>query len=85
MIEGLADNADYTSTPIGEIRVLAPFEAAPVLAHVVNYFEHGAEANVKAPEMPFFFYKPPSSVSNPCDPIIAHRISNDSITKLNSR
>jgi 2-keto-4-pentenoate hydratase/2-oxohepta-3-ene-1,7-dioic acid hydratase in catechol pathway len=76
MIEGLADDTDHMSTRIDEVRVLAPFEAgSKILAHVVNYFEHGAEANLKAPERPFFFYKPSSSVSNPGDPIIAHRIS----------
>jgi 2-keto-4-pentenoate hydratase/2-oxohepta-3-ene-1,7-dioic acid hydratase in catechol pathway len=76
MIAGIARDADDWSRPINEVRVLAPFEAgAKILAHVVNYFEHGAEANLKAPEKPFFFYKPPTSVSNPGDPIIAHHIS----------
>lgn len=59
-----------------DIRLLAPFQSgSKILAHVVNYFDHGAEANLKAPEKPFFFYKPSSSVSNPDDPIIAHSIS----------
>src|ERR1019366_5609275 len=53
MFEDVADDADYASTPISEVRVLAPFEAgAKILAHVVNYFEHGAEANITAPEIP---------------------------------
>lgn len=77
MIEELALHAAPWSTPIDEIRLLAPFESgAKILAHVVNYTEHGAEANLKAPEKPFFFYKPASSVSNPGDPIVAHSISN---------
>ena len=61
MIETLhAILGSHGSRPINDVRVLAPFEAgAKVLAHVVNYFEHGAEANLKAPEKPFFFYKPP--------------------------
>lgn len=69
------DGAAFTM-PMGEVHLLAPFEAgSKILAHVVNYFEHGAEANLKAPEKPFFFYKPGSSVSNPGDPIIAHASS----------
>ncbi len=76
MIEELAFHAAPWSVPIDQVRLLAPFEAgAKILAHVVNYSEHGAEANLKAPEKPFFFYKPGSSVSNPGDPIVAHRIS----------
>ena len=63
-------------SPLAEVKLLAPFEAgSKILAHVVNYFEHGAEANLTAPERPFFFYKPGSAVSNPGDPIIAHRMS----------
>ncbi len=62
--------------PLSELKVLAPFEnSSKILAHVVNYKEHGDEANLKAPEMPFFFYKPASSVSNPGDPIFAHTSS----------
>jgi 2-keto-4-pentenoate hydratase/2-oxohepta-3-ene-1,7-dioic acid hydratase in catechol pathway len=76
MVAGVARDGDDWSRPINEVRVLAPFAAgAKILAHVVNYFEHGAEANLKAPEKPFFFYKPPTSVSNPGDPIVAHHIS----------
>jgi 2-keto-4-pentenoate hydratase/2-oxohepta-3-ene-1,7-dioic acid hydratase in catechol pathway len=64
------------SISLDEIRLLAPFESsAKILAHVVNYAEHGDEANLKAPEKPFFFYKPGSSVINPGEPIIAHTMS----------
>jgi 2-keto-4-pentenoate hydratase/2-oxohepta-3-ene-1,7-dioic acid hydratase in catechol pathway len=72
----LARRAGDFAVPIDKVRLLAPFEAgSKILAHVVNYFEHGAEANLKAPEKPFFFYKPGSSVSNPGDPIVAHSMS----------
>jgi 2-keto-4-pentenoate hydratase/2-oxohepta-3-ene-1,7-dioic acid hydratase in catechol pathway len=64
------------SVPLDTVQLLAPFESgAKILAHVVNYAEHGAEANLKAPEKPFFFYKPGSSVTNPGDPIVAHAVS----------
>ncbi|MGN6460221.1 MAG: fumarylacetoacetate hydrolase family protein [Pseudolabrys sp.] len=76
LTQDLAFNAAAWTKPTSELRLLAPYEAgAKILAHVVNYFEHGAEANLKAPEKPFFFYKPGSSVANPGDPIIAHTIS----------
>ena len=64
------------SMSLHEIQILAPFKSgAKILAHVVNYAEHGAEANLKAPEKPFFFYKPGSSVINPNEPIVAHAMS----------
>lgn len=73
-VESLA--GDTATKELSELHLLAPFESGgKILAHVVNYFEHGAEANLKAPEKPFFFYKPPNAVSNPGDPIVAHAIS----------
>lgn len=76
LTQELAFNASAWTNPTAELRLLAPYEAGgKILAHVVNYFEHGAEANLKAPEKPFFFYKPGSSVANPGDPIIAHAVS----------
>ncbi len=76
LAQELADGSPSHSRSLSELRLLAPYEAGgKILAHVVNYSEHGAEANLKAPEKPFFFYKPSSSVSNPGDPIISHPIS----------
>jgi 2-keto-4-pentenoate hydratase/2-oxohepta-3-ene-1,7-dioic acid hydratase in catechol pathway len=62
--------------PVSQVRILAPFESgSKILAHVVNYWEHGAEADLNPPEFPFFFYKQSSSVVHPGDPIIAHSAS----------
>ncbi|MDI6029523.1 fumarylacetoacetate hydrolase family protein [Corticibacterium sp. UT-5YL-CI-8] len=59
--------------PLDRVRLLAPFEAGSrILAHVVNYTEHGDEANLRGPEMPFFFYKSVNTVNHPNAPIIAH-------------
>jgi len=59
-----------------QARFLAPFAGpSKILAHVVNYWEHGEEANLNPPETPFFFYKPTSSVVHPGDAIIAHTAS----------
>jgi 2-keto-4-pentenoate hydratase/2-oxohepta-3-ene-1,7-dioic acid hydratase in catechol pathway len=61
---------------VGRVKMLAPFHAgSKILAHVVNYWEHGEEANLNPPELPFFFYKQTSSVINPDEPIIAHTSS----------
>ncbi len=62
--------------PQAQARFLAPFEGpSKILAHVVNYWEHGEEANLNPPETPFFFYKPASSVVHPGEAIIAHTAS----------
>lgn len=59
-----------------QTRFLAPFEGpSKIIAHVVNYWEHGAESNLQPPEHPFFFYKPASSVAHPGEALIAHTAS----------
>lgn len=72
----LAASKHVPSRALGDVRLLAPFEqGSKILAHVVNYVGHDAEAKVKVPEKPFFFQKPGSCVGNPGDPIIAHSSS----------
>lgn len=64
------------SVPLAQARLLAPIETgSKILAHVVNYPGHDAEARVKMPEKPFFFIKTSSSVANPGDPIFTHPVS----------
>jgi 2-keto-4-pentenoate hydratase/2-oxohepta-3-ene-1,7-dioic acid hydratase in catechol pathway len=76
LVDRLTEWSGLEPLPEHSLKVLAPFEAtSKILAHVVNYWEHGKEAGLAPPESPFFFYKPPSSVVNPGDPIIAHEIS----------
>lgn len=66
------------SVPVADAVLQAPLvPGAKILCHVVNYLEHGAEANVEPPERPFFFYKPASAVVGPHDPIVAHRWSSE--------
>jgi 2-keto-4-pentenoate hydratase/2-oxohepta-3-ene-1,7-dioic acid hydratase in catechol pathway len=76
LVADLAARTSIAPLPEAELKLLAPYEAgAKILAPVVNYREHGAEANLIPPESPFFFYKSPSSVINPGEPILAHPIS----------
>lgn len=64
------------STPLEDADLGAPYvPGAKILCHVVNYSEHGAEADIEPPARPFFFTKPPSSVVGPHDPIVRHRWS----------
>lgn len=72
----LAERARHSVYERAAVRLLAPYETgSKILAQVVNYPGHDAEAKVKAPAKPFFFQKPASSVSNPDDTIIAHSVS----------
>lgn len=74
--EHVADARRHTAEPFASVQILAPFEAgSKILAHVVNYPGHDADAKVKMPEKPFFFVKTSSSIANPGDPIFAHPVS----------
>lgn len=76
LIGRILSAGDAGSVPLAQARLLAPIETgSKILAHVVNYPGHDAEARVKMPEKPFFFVKTPSSVANPGDPIFAHPVS----------
>lgn len=71
---GLA--ASGPAVALDSVRLLAPIEAgSKILAHVVNYFDHGAEGKLTPPEQPFFFTKLPGSVVAPGDPIGGHDFS----------
>lgn len=76
LVEHLTAWTPFAPKAETEVKLLAPFECgSKILAHVVNYYEHGAEAKLTPPESPFFFYKPSSAVVNPGEPILSHPMS----------
>lgn len=76
LVEHLTAWTPFAPRAEAEVKLLAPFEpGSKILAHVVNYHGHAAEANLTPPERPFFFYKPSSAVVNPGEPILAHPTS----------
>jgi 2-keto-4-pentenoate hydratase/2-oxohepta-3-ene-1,7-dioic acid hydratase in catechol pathway len=69
----IGDDEHGASYPLEETTLCAPYvPEAKILCHVINYAKHGNEASINPPELPFFFYKPGSSVIGPSDPVIAH-------------
>jgi len=72
----LVDKAAARALPLDTLRLLAPVEAGgKLLAHLVNYAGHDAEAKIKIPVKPFFFLKTASSLCNPGDPLYTHPVS----------
>jgi len=72
----IALSAAVEPVPQQSVMTLAPFEAgSKILAHVVNYVEHGKEGNIQPPERPFFFMKPSSSVTHPEAPVFVPEIT----------
>ncbi|MET4579856.1 fumarylacetoacetate hydrolase family protein [Ottowia thiooxydans] len=62
--------------PLGSVKLLAPIEhGSRILAHVVNYDDHGAEGQLIPPEQPFFFTKLPGTTVAHGDPIANHGFS----------
>jgi len=57
-------------TPIDEVTLLAPSQPSKIICVGRNYAAHAKEHNAEVPEMPLIFFKPPSAIINPNDPII---------------
>ena len=58
-----------TKVPVGQVRLLPPVLPSKVVAFGRNYPAHAAELGNEAPEVPFAFFKPSTSVIGPGDPI----------------
>ena len=51
-------------------KILAPLEPAAILCTALNYHQHAIEAGFDLPRYPALFYKNPSALAHPGDPII---------------
>jgi 2-keto-4-pentenoate hydratase/2-oxohepta-3-ene-1,7-dioic acid hydratase in catechol pathway len=72
----LAQKSRSRSVPLQAVKLLAPIESgSKILAHVVNYVDHGAEGKLVPPEQPFFFTKLPGTTVAHGDPICGHSFS----------
>jgi 2-keto-4-pentenoate hydratase/2-oxohepta-3-ene-1,7-dioic acid hydratase in catechol pathway len=72
-VERLAGEIYGELRPTGEIitprQWLAPVVPAVILGIGLNYRQHALETGAKIPEYPILFFKNPSAVQNPGDPI----------------
>lgn len=57
-------------TPLEDVTILAPSQPGKIICVGRNYAAHAKEHNAEVPEIPLIFFKPPSAVINPNDPII---------------
>ncbi|MBM4466013.1 MAG: DUF2437 domain-containing protein [Chloroflexi bacterium] len=53
-----------------EVSLLAPCQPTKIVAVGLNYRTHAAEAGMDVPPEPLLFFKPPSSVIGPLEPIV---------------
>ena len=58
------------TTPLAEVKLLAPSQPSKILCVGRNYAAHAKEHNAEVPELPLIFHKPPSALLNPNDAII---------------
>jgi 2-keto-4-pentenoate hydratase/2-oxohepta-3-ene-1,7-dioic acid hydratase in catechol pathway len=69
-------NGAARAVPLASVKLLVPMEpGSKILAHVVNYADHGAEGKLVPPEQPFFFTKLPGTTVAHGDPICGHDFS----------
>jgi 2-keto-4-pentenoate hydratase/2-oxohepta-3-ene-1,7-dioic acid hydratase in catechol pathway len=57
------------STPVAEIKLLAPCVPSKIICVGRNYVEHAKELGNEVPKIPLIFFKPPSAVINPGETI----------------
>ena len=60
-------------------KLLAPLDPRAILCIGLNYREHAAEGGHDVPEYPVLFFKYPSTVCNPGDPIILPRVEPEAV------
>jgi 2-keto-4-pentenoate hydratase/2-oxohepta-3-ene-1,7-dioic acid hydratase in catechol pathway len=70
-----ARNPSGRSWPINQIRLLPPVTPSKIVCVGRNYPEHAAELCNEIPKEPLIFFKPPSSVIGPEEPIRLPQIS----------
>ncbi len=58
------------TTPLDEVKLLAPSQPSKILCVGRNYAAHAKEHDAELPKLPMIFYKPPSALLNPNDTII---------------
>jgi 2-keto-4-pentenoate hydratase/2-oxohepta-3-ene-1,7-dioic acid hydratase in catechol pathway len=57
-------------TPLDKVRLLAPILPGKIICVGRNYAEHAREHDAEIPEVPLLFFKPPSSVVGPGQPVL---------------
>lgn len=60
---------------LDEVRLLAPAEPQKIVCVGRNYAEHAAELGNEVPTEPLIFFKPPSSLIGPDEPVVYPAIS----------
>jgi 2-keto-4-pentenoate hydratase/2-oxohepta-3-ene-1,7-dioic acid hydratase in catechol pathway len=57
-------------TPLDRVRLLAPILPGKIICVGRNYAEHAREHDEEVPEVPLLFFKPPTSVIGPGQPVL---------------
>lgn len=70
---GLFHSLSDTGTIVSGMKLLAPLVPSAILCVGLNYYDHAREMGLKKPDFPVLFMKNPSSLANPCDPVIIPR------------
>ena len=66
---------ESATLPLREARLLAPVDPSKIVCVGRNYAAHAAEMGNEVPKEPLIFFKPPSSIVGPDDPIMLTRYS----------
>jgi len=66
------DGIEFTgeTVDIADAKLLAPAQPEKIIAVGLNYLSHAKEINMEIPDVPLFFFKPPSAIIAPNDDIV---------------
>lgn len=78
MIAGLRSAPTESTMPIDSVRIHAPLKHPPrVFAIGLNYRDHAKESGMAIPTTPVVFFKLPTAIIGPGDPIVLPKNSNE--------
>ncbi|MFB6215188.1 MAG: fumarylacetoacetate hydrolase family protein [Candidatus Bipolaricaulia bacterium] len=66
--EGVFKTGDRT-LKLAKLDLLAPVEPSKIICVGLNYRDHVEETDSRVPDRPSLFFKPPTAITNPGDPI----------------
>ena len=69
MDDGKAQSDSGASFSLQGVRLLAPVIPGKIICVGKNYLDHAKELGGEVPEKPLLFFKPPSALNHPGDPI----------------
>jgi len=71
----LLHKGSFDAVPVAQVKLLAPVVPSKIVCVGRNYSDHARELGNEAPKEPLLFFKPPSAILDPGEPILRPAVS----------